>query len=238
MLSLRAAPVIAGAAGLLWFWAEWTPQRSGFQDTDSPAIGLAFLAAYPGAWVQGGLALAVFGIAMIVTVVSMREVLRAAGPRDASGASSGDVAVDTLSVVGSFAAAALFGMGCVRLSGGPVRYVQGLDQTWGEMAYTVTQFVGVQLLLTAGILLLSIWIMGVAVVGARRGVVPRAVALLAVLPGIRLLANPALDSVLPVELWIALVLAIPAAFVWLVLLGASRRAPRPAVAPATQPALL
>ena len=43
----RLAPIIAGVAGLGWFWAELAPQRLGFEDTDDPAVSLQFLAAEP-----------------------------------------------------------------------------------------------------------------------------------------------------------------------------------------------
>ena len=36
----RVAPIVAGIAGLAWFWLELAPQRTGFEDTDgSPSNG-------------------------------------------------------------------------------------------------------------------------------------------------------------------------------------------------------
>ena len=216
----RFAPIVAGLAGLAWFWAELAPQRTGFEDTDNPATGLAFLAAHPEAWQQAGLALFVAGLALVATVLGTRDRLSVTEPDAGRGRPDSPVAVRTISIVGLFAAAALIGMGCVRLSGGPVRYVQGLDQAWGEMAYTVTQFVGVQLLLTGGLTLLALWIAGVAWIGGRQGTIPRPVALLAIVPAARLVAIPGLSASLPGGLWIVVLAAIPAAFLWLVLLGA------------------
>ena len=217
----RLAPIVAGAGGLLWFWLELAPVRAGFEDMDSPGIGLKFIAAHPGAWTQTGFALAVAALALIATVIWMRDRLEAGG---ASSVGERGVAVRWVSVVGLFAALFLLGHASTRLASGPIQYVQGIDQAWGEMAYTVTQFVGVQLFGVAGASLLAMWIAGVAWLGARRGVLPRALAILAIVPALRLVALPGMAEVLPQGLsegaWFVLVLAIPGAFVWLVLLGA------------------
>ena len=220
----RAAPIVAGLAGLAWFWFELAPQRAGFEDTDNPATGLAFVAAQPTAWVLAGLALAVAAIALIATALSFRDRLDAAEASEPSG-----VAVRTVTVLGIVAAAMLLCMAGVRLAGGPLLYVQGLRQEWGEAAYLVTQFVGSQLFGVGGLTVLSIWIGAIAWIGARRAAVPRLVASLAILPAIRLLAIPSmLGFDFPGELWFVYMAAIPAAFAWLVLLGAWRTAPREA----------
>lgn len=213
----RLAPIVAGAGGLLWFWLELAPVRAGFEDTDSPAMGLKFIAAYPGAWTQAGLALAVAAFGLVATVIGMRDRLEAQGRF--SGGDRG-VAVRTVSAIGLFAALFLLGHAATRMAAGPIAYVQGLDQAWGEAAYLVSQFVGVQLFGVAGAALLAIWIAGVAWIGARRGALSPGLAVLAVVPALRLLALPGLGF-LP---WFLLVLAIPGAFVWLILLGVWPRA--------------
>jgi hypothetical protein len=211
----RGAPIVAGLAGLAWFWAELAPQRAGFEDTDNPATGLAFVAAHPDAWVHAGLALAIAALALVVTVLAMRDRLEAAGRPQA-----GTVATRAIMVVGLFAAGMLLLMAAVRLAGGPLLYVQGLRQEWGEAAYLVTQFVGIQLFGVGGLTVLSAWIVAVAWLGVRRGAVPRLVAVLAVLPAVRLASVVALLG-LPIEaLWFVFMAAIPASFAWLVLLGA------------------
>ena len=220
----RLAPIVAGAGGLLWFWLELAPIRAGFDDMDSPGVGLKFIAAYPGVWTQTGLALAVAALALIPTVIAMRDRLEAEGQ---PGHGERGVAVRTISVIGLFAALFLLGHAATRLAAGPIGYVQSLDQAWGEMAYSVTQFVGVQLFGVAGASLLAIWIAGVAWIGARRAALPRGLAILAVVPGFRLAAIPGLGAILPDGVWFVLVLAIPAAFVWLILLGAWPASPSP-----------
>lgn len=211
-LAGRLAPLLAGLTGLGWVWAELAQQRAGFPDTDDPAVSLAFLAANPGAHVTAGIWLVVGSLALVATVLAMHERLRG-DDREALGAA-------WLRVVGLIAAAMLFGMACTRLSEGPVRYVQGLDQGWGEAAYLVTQFVGVHLFAVGGLLLLALWIAGTAWLGVRSAAVPRPLAVLALLPAVRLLglAGPlGLDAE---GLWLLSIAAIPAAFGWLAALGA------------------
>jgi hypothetical protein len=216
-LAGRRAAIVAGLAGLASFWAELAPQRYGFEDTDNPATGLAFVTAHPDAWFQGGLALVILGVALILTVLASRRRLSAInGPAQSA---HPDLGVEALSVLGLVSAAMFLGMGIVRWAGGPMLYVRGLDQGWGETVYLITQFVGVQLLLIGGVTLLAAWIVGAAWIGSRRGLIPRPLAVLAILPGVRLLALPGVGSLLPDGAWLAGMAAIPAAFLWLVLLG-------------------
>jgi hypothetical protein len=209
----RVAPIVAGLAGAVAFWAELAPQRAGFADTDHPGQGLDFIAAQPAAWAVVGVAFMVFSIALIATVLSVRARLIAV----AHGASP--VEVDALAVIGLFAALMAFGFGVLRMGAGPIQYIQGLDQSWGEAAYLVTQIAGVQLLEPGSFLALTLWIVGVAWIGVRRGVVPRIVAVLALLPAFRLLGLLGPFGYGIEELWIFSIVAIPAAYVWLALLG-------------------
>ena len=213
----RAAPVVAGLAGLGWFWAELAPQREGFPDTDDPAVSLQFLAAHPGAWTQAGLFLGIAAFALIATVLAHRRTT----VRPASaGAEPESVWPSFVAVVGVLSAAFLLGMAIVRLGGEPLLYVRRLDQAWGESAYLVTQFVGVHLVGIGGLLLLPLWIAGSSWLGARRGSVPSVLAWLSILPLLRLIlpalgwAGFSLDG-----LWPIYVVAIPASWFWLILLG-------------------
>ena len=238
----RLGPIIAGLAGLGWFFAELAPQSYGFNDTDDPSVGLAFVAAHPTAWALAGDLFLVMSIALIVAVIATRSRLTAGA---APGSTRSDVVVDSVTVVGLLSAAFLFGHGMVRQAGGPMLHVEGLDVAWGEAAYLVTQFAGIHLFAVSGITLLSMWIVAAAWLGVRRGVVPVWLAILAVLPGARLLAPLGPWSLVPEGLWIFFFASIPTASLWLVLLGVSSvdtladrtvratRAPEPAEAIAT-----
>lgn len=212
----RLAPIVAGLAGLGWFWSELAPQREGFPDTDNPAQGLKFVAAHPEAWTLAGLTLMVAALALAATVLGRHRDLEQRLPDDADRPS---IAPKFFTFVGLLSAALLLGMAILRLVGGPLLYVRSLDQGWGEAAYLVTQFVGVQLLALGGVLLLPLWIVGMAWLGARRGVIPRALAWLAILPAVRLTAVLGTFGALPEGLWPLYMAAIPAAWIWLILLG-------------------
>ncbi len=215
----RFAPILAGGAGLLWFWMELAPQRRAFPDTDDPAMGLAFINAQPTAWPLAGLALGITAVALVASVLSIRPRLAAAGDRSSQPGDAPGSNGDTIAVIGLIAAAMLFGMAAVRMSGGPVRYVQGLDQGWGEAAYLVTQFVGIQALVTGGFVLLELWIVGVAWRGARRGIIPRAVAALAIIPAFRLVGLLGPFGIEFDGVWLLTIVAMPATFAWLALVG-------------------
>jgi hypothetical protein len=84
----------------------------------------------------------------------------------------------------------------------------------------VTQFVGIHLLGVGGALLLPLWIGAVAYLGARRGTIPAPLAWLALLPLFRVLVVVAGWLGLPLGgLWPLYMAAIPAAWIWLILLG-------------------
>jgi hypothetical protein len=220
------APIIAGLGGLAWIWAELAPQRFGFEDTDDPAVSLRFLAEHPDAYAQEGIFLAVAAIAVAVTVLAAADRLGAGStPATSPGVdrciSPMHLGDRVMTFIGQVAAVFLFGMSVLRLSGGPLLYVRGLDQAWGEAAYLAVQFVGVHLLAQGGTLALSGWILMLAWRGVRAGSISRVLAALAVIPGLRVLGLAGPFGVLPEELWIVFMAAIPGAFGWLVLLGAS-----------------
>ena len=126
----RAATLLSGVAGLGWVWAELAPQRAGFPDTDDPSVSLQFLAANPGSHAVAGMWLMVAALALIATVVDV-------GRRFGTDAGSGGVArtppaFEYVRTIGILAGSMLFGMAVVRLSEGPVRYVQGLDQALAD----------------------------------------------------------------------------------------------------------
>ena len=49
--------IVFALAGIAWFALESTSPRLGFEDTDSPAVMIRFIRAYPGVFVQAGMAL-------------------------------------------------------------------------------------------------------------------------------------------------------------------------------------
>ncbi len=228
----RLAPIVAGLAGLGWFWAELAPQRAGFPDTDNPAQGLRFVAAHPEGWTLAGITLAVAALALAATVLGRHRdlVRRPLNPDRPS------IAPGFATFVGLLSASLLLAMAILRLVVGPLLYVRSLDQGWGEAAYLVTQFVGVQLLALGGVLLLPLWIVSVAWLGVRRGLVPRPLAWLAILPAFRLTAVLGQFTSLPDGLWPLYMAAIPAAWIWLILFGIFAAAPRRTAVVATRSA--
>src|SRR4051812_41723817 len=203
----RLPPIVAGVAGLGWFWAELAPQRAGFPDTDAPAVSLQFLAAHPEAWTQAGVFLGIAALALLATVVT-RWRDDSGAPRETDESS---MLPTVVALLGVLSGAMLLGMAVVRLGGGPLRYVDSLDHVWGEAAYLVTQFVGVHLLAVGGLVLLTMWITGVAWLGARRGSIPRVLAWLAIVPLLRLVM-PAFGwaGISVDELWPLYMAAVPA----------------------------
>jgi hypothetical protein len=214
----RIGPIVVGLAGLGWFVAELAPQGHGFADTDDPSVSLAFVRAHPTDWALAGVLVLLASVALIVTVIAIGDRLAIGAPDPSH---TPGVAPRVVTVLGLLGAAFLFGHGVVRMAAGPLLHVDGLDSDWGEAAYLVTQFVGIHLLAQGGILALSTWIVTVAWLGIRRGVLPRPVGFLALIPGVRLLAFLGPWSLLPDELWIVFMAAIPAAFAWLVVMGVS-----------------
>jgi len=217
------APLVAGLSGLAWFWFELEPQRRGFEDTDNPAVGLQFIAAYPQAWALAGIALAIAAIALVIAVLAMHDRLAAARP-----AGSPAIIERSIMVLGLLAAAFLLGQAATRLAGGPVAYVQGLDQGWGETAYLVTQFVGIQLFGVGGLALLAVWTTATAWVAVRRGALPMLVGVLAVVPALRLVGVAGVLGLSIDGLWFPYMLAIPGTFLWLIVLGVSLGTREPA----------
>ena len=205
-------------------------QSLGFEDTDDPAVNLAFLRGHLDNYLQQGLAFMVMALALTIVVFAMWDILVA---------QRGGLGLRTVSTFGLAAALCLFLFGVFRYSVRPLLYIDGLNTEWGEAAYLIQQVAGVHGVGQGGILAMCGWAVGVAILGARSGVLPRWLTILSVLPAVRLLSGvgPLLGpNDLPGELWIVAILSIPGSFVWIILLGAvllrrGLRAARP-VAPA------
>ena len=204
--------LVAGLAWAAWFFLETAPPRMGYDDTDSPAESLRFLSDHPGAWAQAGVAFFVLAVALVVAAFALAERLDARAPGVGSRAST------TFGVLG---AAFFVGHGAVRMSEGPVRYIESLDRTWGEAAYVATQMAGVHLMAAAALLCVGLWAGSVALVGWRSGVLPRWLAVTALFPALRLVAvlGPLGLAGAADGLWIAFMASIAMTPVWLLAMG-------------------
>ncbi len=212
------AIIVASIAGLAMMAFELTQPALGFDDTDSPATTLSFLATHADVWVRSAYALFALAGGALVGAFAVFDVL--------SGR-AGALALRSVTAIGIFSAAAFFGFGVLRAAVAPLQYIAGLDRTWGESAFLVIQVAGVHGLAQAGILTFCGWAVGIGVLGYRSRALPRALCLLAVLPGLRLLllalgpigAASSAGQVLPDVLWIVAMLTIPGTFAWSLVLG-------------------
>jgi hypothetical protein len=205
------APILAGVAGLAWFWLELTPPRLGFDDTDSPEVSLQFLRAHAETYAQAGTALLILAAALLVTTLIVADRL--------TGRAS-PVAVRSLTVTGIVSAACLFLFGVLRFSAEPILYIDGLDHAWGAAAYLAVQMTGVHGVEQGGTFALCAWIVGVSVLGVRAKVVPVALGLLAFVPAFRLVGLLVAPFVpLPDVTWVLGIAAIPLSLAWCLLLG-------------------
>lgn len=214
MSSARAggiAAIVFAVAGVAWFAAEMTPQLLGYEDTDSADVMLAMLSEQPWVYNVSGLALFVMAGSLIPAALGVADAV--AGGRDSLAARSS-------TVVGCLAAAFFAFQGALRLGGGPLLYIAGLDPDWGRAGYTAMQLIGAQGATHAAMLSLGVWAVLVAWVGGRRRTLSRAVAWSAVVPGLRIplmLTGPFVS--VPAELWLVAVLLMPLTIVWCGVLG-------------------
>ncbi len=205
--------IVFGVAGLVWTALELVPQTLGFHDTDDPAVSLAYLRDNPEVYAQAGVALFVMAMALTVLVFVTWDALVGR---------SGSLGLRTASAMGLLGAICLFLFGVLRLGIYPLLHIDGLSQDWGEATYLVMRTAGIHGFAQGALVVLCAWAICVAILGVRAGVVPRWLALLAVLPGIRLAA--VLGPVggfneMPGEVWVVTMLSIPGTMVWFVLLG-------------------
>ena len=128
----------------------------------------------------------------------------------------------TTSTFGLFAAAFFFGNGVIHIQApGTLTYIESLNYEWGIAAYLAVQMAGTQGFGSAGIFALSIWVIGLSLVGWRSRSLPRPLALLGIMPALPwLMGFLARLELLPEGLWLlyigSIILAIP---LWSVVLG-------------------
>lgn len=220
--------IVFGLAGLAFMALQVGAQSLGYEDTDNPAVSLAYLRGHLDNYVLQGIALFVMAIALTIVVFAAWDLL--AGR-------SNSLALRTISTFGLVAGACFFLFGVMRYSVRPLLYIDDLNPAWGETAYLVSQMAGIHGFAQAAIVTACGWAVGVGILGYRARALPRWLALLTVIPVIRLVAvlGPlgAIDF-LPDDLWIVFMLSIPGTMVWFILLGVVliRRA---APAPPTEP---
>jgi hypothetical protein len=193
---MRANGRLGGAALLLVavafsaFWSlELYREALGFQDADNPATMIAFLRQHPNVYTWSGIAFVVMGVALVVAVLAVRDLM---------GSEPGAVAINAAAVLGLFAAAFFFGQGVLRVqSPGTLMHMAGMGREWGHAAFLAVQMAGTQGLASAGAFALSLWAVWTSVAGQRRRALPRFVPVLAVAPAAHLLLGlfgPLLDA--------------------------------------------
>ena len=204
------ASIVLGIAGLAFMVLQLGAQSLGYEDTDNPSVSLAYLHDHLDTYVLQGIALFVLAIALTIVVFAVWDVL--AGRANSLG-------LRTMSTFGLVAAACFFLFGVMRYSVRPLLYIDGLKPAWGESAYLVSQMAGIHGFVQAAIVAVCGWVVGVSILGYKARALPRWLALLAIIPVIRLLAVLGPLDLLPGGLWIVFMLSIPGTFVWFVLLG-------------------
>ena len=205
------AIVVFAVAGVAEFAQELAPVANGFSDTDDPAVMLRFIREHPEAYRWGGLALFVMAASLVVAAFAVADHL-------ATAASS--LAVRTTTAFGLLAAAFFFGQGVLRLSGGPLLHIDGLNRDWGEAAYLATQMAGVHGFAQGALLGLSLWATAVSVTGIRSHTLPTLVGIVGIFPVLRLtgsLLGPL--ELLPEDLWIVFMASIVGTLIWCLVLG-------------------
>lgn len=185
----------------------------GFEDGDNPAVSLEYLRQHANLYFLSGVAAVLAAITLTVAVFSIADtVLRP----------TSSLLTRTSSTFGLFAAAFFFGNGVVHIQApGTLIYIESLNHDWGLSAYLAVQMIGTQGLGSAGIFALSIWAMGLSLVGWRSRRLPRPLALLGILPALPwLMGFLGRLAMLPDGLWLlyigSIFLGIP---LWGVALG-------------------
>lgn len=214
--------LVFAVAGVAWFATELAPPMAGFADTDNPAVMLDFMREHPWPYRIGALSLFAMAGSLTLAVLAIADVIATTGRR---------LTAQWTMATGLLAATWFFGHGVLRMSGGPLLYIEELDEAWGQAAYLTVQMAGLHGFAQGAVLALCVWAVSLGVIGFRTGVLPTWVSLLAILPLLRLvgaLLGPL--ELLPGELWIVFMAAIIGTMLWsfalaIALLLRSRSAP-------------
>ncbi|MGQ0606871.1 MAG: hypothetical protein ACT4OQ_00205, partial [Chloroflexota bacterium] len=174
------ATLFVTVAGITWLVLESTPVRLGFEDTDDPALMVDFVRQYPHVFAQAGVVLIMMAIGLTIAVLAVTDVIRPA---------AGALSIRATGAFGLFSAGLLLLGGGIRVgSSGPLLHMADLSQATGEAAYVAAQVVS-QAVLNAGLLALSLWSVGLSVIGFRSKVLPLVLCALGVLPGYRIVGG-------------------------------------------------
>ncbi|UVJ40286.1 hypothetical protein [Arthrobacter sp. CJ23] len=209
--------IVFALASIVWFVLEGTPQRLGFEDTDDPALMVAFIQQHPEVFIQAGTMLIVMAASLTVAVLAVAQLVGSL-----LAPSSGAVGLRATSTFGLFAAAFFLFGGGVRIgSSGPLLHMAGLRPEWGEGAYLAAQVVS-QAVLIGGILALCLWAVGLSLIGLRTKALPLPLCILGVLPAFRIVSSilGAL-GLLPGDdiLWVLGMASIVGTVLWCLVLG-------------------
>lgn len=207
------AIIVFAVAGMAIFVLGSTAPRLGYDDTDSPAVMLSFVRAFPNVLVQAGFAMLVLSLSLTVAALAIAEIL------------APNAAALTIRVVTAFAlfSAVLFLVsgGLHIQTGGPILYMASLSEAWGEAAFLAFQVTS-QAAGILGLSLLCLWAVCVSVIGLRTKALPTAVCVLGLVPAFRLVGSILGPLHLLPEselLWLVSILALPGVMLWALLLG-------------------
>jgi len=208
-----ASTILFALAGIVWFVLESTPPRLGFEDTDDPAVMVAFIRQHPEVFVQAGAMLILMALSLTIAVVAVAELVE---PQSAA------VGLRSTSAFGLFAAAFFVFGGAIRIgSSGPLLHMADLRTEWGEAAYVAVQ-VASQALLIGGVFAVCLWAVGLSLIGLRTRVLPLALCVLGILPAFRIVSGllgplgflPDVDV-----LWVISIASIVGTILWCLILG-------------------
>jgi hypothetical protein len=186
----------------------------GFEDGDNPAVGLQFFRDHGDVYVLAGIGVVLMATALAVASLSLDEVLTDRANR---------LARRLVTASGLFATAFLLAAGIFQISApGPVLRIAEFGEADGRSAYLVVQTAGTQVAFTGGLLLVSVWAVGLCLLGGRQRLLPVPLAWLGVIPALRVLVGlfgPLLDDASS-ALWALSVLVMVGMNGWFIAVGA------------------
>ena len=203
--------VIVGVLGIAWFAIETIPPRLGFDDTDNPAVMVQFIRSHPHVFVYSGLTTILVGIFLVVASTAVGELISSR---------SSVLTRRSLTILGLFTAAFFLVNGAAHIqASGPLLHMAELRGAWGEGAYLAFQILSQSLLIMA-LTTLSLWAVGLSLIGLRTRILPVALCALGILPAARIVVGVLGPlNLVPDGLWILGLISVPGLFLWCLALG-------------------